>query len=654
MSAPARPNTRWRTRRESRIVWVLLATALASKVSAFQFKIGEIDASLDTTLTTGISSRLSDPDRKYYGTASGGLQNSVNADDGNLNYMSGINSLIAKGTSDLELGFGNFKAFARAYYFYDFENENGDRARTPLSAEALERVGSDIRLLDAFVVGQFEIGTSPLDLRLGSQVLSWGESTFIQNGINVINPIDVSSIRVPGAELKEALLPVPMISASYGLTENVTLEGFYQFQWEETIIDPPGTYFSSNDFAGRSGSRVYLGFGAIADTSPLGFVSRGPDVDPSDSGQFGLAARIFVPELNSTEFGFYFVNYHSRLPTISAVTPSVPINPNLTGPLTFVFTQAGLPPEQASAAASQLFGILAKYTVGGPGALTPQELAVLQAPQSQAAIENAKRVAFLQSANTGQYLIEYGEDIQLYGASFNTTIGSTGISLQGEVSYKVGVPLQVDDVELLFAALSAINPAFGPNNQLGNYLGQLDTYIPGYTKENVWQVQTTATRVFGPALGASQWLLLGEIGVTHVPGLPDKATLRFDGSGTFTSGSQEFMDNTGNGMFPATPAEGFADQTSWGYQIVTRFDYTNVFWGLNMSPLLAFAHDVSGNTPLPLGNFIEDRMTLTAALQFTYLNDWECELRYTNYFGADTYNLLADRDFISATLKFSF
>ena len=654
MSPGSLPYAWWRRHCGISASLVLLASVLPTKVAAFQFKLGEVDGGLDTTLTLGVSTRLSDPDRKFYGTSNGGLQDSVNSDDGNLNYMSGINSLVIKGTSDLELSYGRFKAFGRVYYFYDFENENSDRARTPLSDEALKQVGSDIRMLDAFVVGQFDLGTMPLDVRFGSQVLNWGESTFIQNGINVINPIDVAKIRVPGSELKEALVPVPMISASLGITEDITLEAFYQLRWSETIIDPPGTYFSTNDFVGRGGDTVMLGFGSIPDNSPLGGVPRGDDKFASDSGQFGLAVRVFAPGLNMTEFGFYFINYHSRLPTISARTPTTPINPNLTGPLTIVFSRAGLPLDQASAAANQLFGILAKYTVGGPEALTPVELAILQAPQSQAAIDGAKSIAFLQSAATARYVIEYPEDIRLYGVSFNTSLGSSGISLQGELSYKTGVPLQVDDIELLFAALSAINPAFGGNNQIGNYLGQLDTPIDGYRRENVWQAQMTATKIFGPTLGASQWVLLGEIGMTYVPGLPDQSELRFDGSGTFTSGSQEAMDNTGNGQYAASPPSAFADRTSWGYQIVTRLDYDNAFFGANVSPLLAFSQDVSGNTPRPLGNFISGRMSLTAGLQFTYLNDWQVDLRYTNYFGADVYNLVADRDFISATIKYSF
>ena len=48
-------------------------------------------------------------------------------------------------------------------------------------------------------------------------------------------------------------------------------------------------------------------------------VSRGTDLASLvDSGQWGLAVRFLAEDLNLTEFGFYFMNYHSRLPVISA------------------------------------------------------------------------------------------------------------------------------------------------------------------------------------------------------------------------------------------------------------------------------------------------------------------------------------------------
>ena len=49
----------------------------------------------------------------------------------------------------------------------------------------------------------------PGQIRVGDQVLNWGESTFIQNGISVINPFDVSKLRVPGAELKARFDAMP-------------------------------------------------------------------------------------------------------------------------------------------------------------------------------------------------------------------------------------------------------------------------------------------------------------------------------------------------------------------------------------------------------------------------------------------------------------
>ncbi len=81
----------------------------------------------------------------------------------------------------------------------------------------------------------------PAQIRVGDQVLSWGESTFIQNGINIINPFDVSKLRVPGAELKEGLVPVGMVSASISPTDYLTFEGFYQYDWEKVEIDPPAS-----------------------------------------------------------------------------------------------------------------------------------------------------------------------------------------------------------------------------------------------------------------------------------------------------------------------------------------------------------------------------------------------------------------------------
>src|SRR5690606_34789589 len=101
-------------------------------------------------------------------------------------------------------------------------------------------------------------------------------------------------------------------------------------------------------------------------------------------------------------------------------------------------------------------------------------------PAAQSIAAGALQLGLLSAAQTGRYFVEYPDKIDMLGASFNTSIGSTGISWQGDISYKMDVPLQVDDVELLFAALSSLAPQFGASNQIGNYLGQYNKYLPGY------------------------------------------------------------------------------------------------------------------------------------------------------------------------------
>ena len=51
-----------------------------------------------------------------------------------------------------------------------------------------------------------------------------------------------------------------------------------------------------------------------------------------------------------------------------------------------------------------------------------------------------------QYARTARYLIEYPEDIQRIGLSFNTEHQKSGVALQGEYTFIHDAPLQVDDV----------------------------------------------------------------------------------------------------------------------------------------------------------------------------------------------------------------
>ncbi len=594
------------------LVAAMLTACFVPAAQAIDFGGEGWSGSLDTTLSWGVRYRLDDPDPDLVGIPNGGNAFSVNGDDGNLNFGSGIVNNAAKFTSELLLEKDNFGGFFRVTGFYDDEVKNGDREKSPLSEEALDIVGSDVEILDAFLWYNFEVAEKLAEVRIGRQVLSWGESTFIQNSINVINPVDVAKIRVPGAELREALMPVSILSASIDITENGSLEAFVQLDWEETRIDPPGSYFSTNDFAGPGGERIQLGFGAAPEGPFLG-ISRTSNKEPSDSGQFGLAYRVFAPSLNDTEFGFYYINYHSRLPIISARTG----------------TNAGL---------------MAAGAVYATAGVPPGANAVVDANATNA------------YSSTARYQIEYPEDIQLLGLSFNTTVNNWAV--QGEVSHRLDVPLQVDDVELLFAALTPFNPALVAN-QLSQFLNGGNAYstdqdIPGFILRDVTQVQATVTRLVPHVLGATQFLFLAEVGVNIVNNMPDKNELRLEAPGTYISGNQTLAGAHGPAAGQFEDASRFADATSWGYRLVGRLEFDNAIGAWNLLPRIAFSQDVAGNSPGPGGSFLEGRQALTLGLAGDYLNTWSTDFSYTRYSGAGRFNLINDRDFVSFNIKYAF
>jgi len=647
------------------ILSIILALAVFGSVPVFAVDIskGEMDGRLDTTLSYGGTFRVQGRDADLIGVANRpyndgeGEANSINYDNGNLNYDPGdLVSLALKATHELELSWRQFGFFGRMYYFYDFAVKDISTRRTPLSHAAKRESGGKVKLLDAYVTADVDLLDRPISFRAGNMLLSWGESTFIQNGINVINPVDVSQLRVAGAELREAFLPIPMLAFNADISNNISLEGFYQLHWQQTEIDPEGTFFGAADHAGPGGSRVFLGFGRspddpdrpgpmdypqtpYGDMPPIGgSVPRDNDLDPSNQGQGGAALHYFAPSLNDTEFGLFYIHYHSRKPLLSGRTAPAPDFP-------------AIPTNVSEVLQLVEFGLFDGDAAGD-----------------------------------SWYFREYPENINLLGASFNTDISPVGLALQGEISCRFGQPLQVDDAELLFSALSPLDPylqtlrliehdpavllemltgTFDPSNypQLqGDIFGrsqlgaaEFDQHVVGYRRKEVVQAQFTLTKVFGPTLGADQIVLLGEIGATWILGMEDPSELRYEGPGTFTSGNDWY---TQTGLQPETQTEGFADPFSMGYRIASRADFNNAIGAWNIQPAIALAHDVVGTTPLPIGNFVEGRMAVTVACTFNYLNKYRFKLSYTNFFAARNallrYNLINDRDFASVTASYSF
>jgi len=653
---------------------------------AIEFGDGPITGSLDTTISHGLTFRVEDRDPE--------LTADVNGNDGNLNYDRGVVSNTSKFTTDLDVGTGDFGVFMRATGFFDFENENGTRERTPLSDAAKDRMASNLELLDAYVTGTFDIGDTIIDARLGRHVLNWGESTFIPNGINAINPFDVSKLRLPGSELREALLPVGLASISVAPTDALSVEGFYQLDWEKTEIDAVGSYFSTLDYVGPGARKVVISdvmerllpdnplqrdrgfeFGPLTQAinadlagntvpNPQGgapiraplqaqpifdedFVSvlRGADRTPDDAGQWGLAMRYLAEDLNDTEFGFYFMNYHSRLPTVGARTaPREAVQAGLAAAGAVGAPDSGTVAAITNRVQPQVMAQVQEMVQAGLISPAEAPTAIAGEVETQARMQTsgiASALALDRYGKSGHYFMEYPEDIQLFGLSFNTVLGASSWALQGEYSFRRDAPLQRAEIMVVGDGLAPIieglrlattDPAAVPA-----YLSSYQpTDVQGYVERDVSQIQATATRVFGPTVGADGLVFVTEAALMHVHDMPDKST--------------EPLESPAGGVLD--PKEADADATSWGYRIAARLDYNNAVGGANLHPYTQFLHDVSGNSPSPSGPFVEGRTALTIGLRADYLSRWQADIGYTRYAGDG--NELSDRDFISASLKYSF
>lgn len=661
-----------------------LMVITAPSVSAANFQLGDFDVSFDSTFSLGTSWRIENrnwndnvgkannvyngfdfsnyhpafnpsPSGAELWDGEGGY--STNGDNGNLNFDAGdAFSTIFKGTHELDIRKDNIGLFVRGMYYYDFEMSDEDRAWTnPASGiahdpcrdrEASDQLCNDVRLLDAFVYGDFDIGEMPFSVRIGQQVISWGESSLISHGISELNPVDIARLRAPGAELKEAFIPFGAVWGSLGVTENFNIEMFYQYQWEKTILPAPGSYFSTNDFAGDGGhyQNVQLGFSSNADMDldflisglnglgdmlrsgdpalgaaaqagylayPTKLTLRAPgskaELEPDDGGQYGLRLSWYLPELNDTEISLYHMNYHSRRPLFSGVTAN--------------FT--------TEAIANDLAMI-------GSGAITEDNYTDLQA--------------------FSKVLLSYPEDIKLYAMSFNTTVGTTAVA--GEITYRQDEPLQIDDVELLFAAMPQQLANAGLRPDLDG-VSQMDVFGPGeqadgFILSDTVQAQMTLTHLFGPMLGASQVTGLFEVGGININDMPDQSELRLNGPGTSRNGGIEGKEGLELAIQDGVETNPFPDEFAWGYRALVKLDYTNVFAGINVSPRIVFSHDVEGITPDPLFLFVEKRKSIAFGLDFDYQSRWSANFGYNAFFGGvGTTNQVEDRDFVSFSIKYS-
>ncbi len=613
----------------------MLLTAAGAHAESFTTQDGW-QVSLDTTVSAAIELRTSPVDYRFVGQANGGLARTPNADNGTLNFRSNpVTSAPLRITDELDVKRDDYGLFMRATVFYDpiYDGVTPDFMR--YSRAPVRSLGFDARLLDAYVYTDADIAGKSVSFRLGNQVINWGESIFIQGGINSATPFDANALERPGAELKEAVLPVPAIDARGDITHNLSAEAFYEFYWVRTRFPPDGSFYSDNDTVSDGGyyavedrsfpdSPLNINKFNLATNDPFGPVLlRAVDHHPPNQGEFGVALRSTVPALNDTEFGLYFETYHSRTP-------------------------------------------LAGYTTG----------TLASALSNNSLLLGGQGVTY---NSTARYYADYPAGIHLVGMSFSASLPG-GVGFQGEVSDRLNQPLLLatsDSVLALEApflcqlgvylsslglaalgapAVAACNQAkMDPVTAASGGLRGFGQNFPQFQRAQVVQAQASASKIMAPApeLGIASWTMVGELGVNALPDFPRNG-------GIYDS---PWATDVSSAFAPAAAMNGILQKkgkitqaAGGGVLAVTAEMPTLLPWGIDFQPFLAVFMGIAGRDAQGEGAFQEGQDSFSVGADFTYLQRIRFNLQYTNHFsiGPDTYYDLIDRDYASASVSYNF
>ncbi|HHH9110639.1 TPA: DUF1302 domain-containing protein [Pseudomonas aeruginosa] len=590
------------------VLCTLGAACAVPHASAFQIVDNPdgLTASLDSVVEYNVIYRTSKVDRRY---AADGSNVMANDNDGSEYYNRGIVSNEIKLRSELDLKYGDDGIFVRGAAWYDsavmdrapsgrdFNTHNTD-SDNEFPSDLKNRVGHKARLLDAYWYVNSEVGDHPLSFRLGRQVINWGEGLFYADGLNVSNPLDLGRVVLPSASYKDALLPVNMFSAQFGLTENLSVDAYYSLEWRRNEIVPTGAFFSDNDTFGKGSNGVLVDMrGMLADLGiPEEFVPGlngedglvtgmryGKHKAARDSGQHGMALRYIAEELNSTEFGLYYMNYHSKTPFMSIQS-----------------------------------GQMGSCSVSGSGGRYAG-LCGLGVPGLDQFVDG---LAMLDSS---YYNLVYPEDIRVFGFTVSGNVEDTNVGF--EITYRPNMPIESSmggEIEQ-YVTGTLTGGASGGEISLGDF-GTVDgSPIDLYNRGELYTTSLTTISSFGPRIGLDDLTLLTEIATNYVPG-----------------------------SITDSPNYDYLTSFSWGFTVNLSGTYQGVLPGVDLFPGITFAQSVNGNSPSLSSNFSEGRKSATAELGAKYGDSLYARISYTNFWGKRKESTMGDRDHLALTVSYSF
>lgn len=575
---------------------------------AYDFSTGidDLSGSWVTSLTGGGGIRTKnascsltgDPNSASCGAGANTAQ-WASSDDGDLNYRKGQPfSTYISATSELLLTMpsNGLKFMVRGTAMYDFLAK--DTARTPLSSAAQAQIVYDAELLDLWGEKDFTIGGNQAHVRIGNQVLNWGESIFASGGINSTNSIDVQKLLIPGAQLKTALRPAPMLSFASGLPGGFSTEAYYQFQWNGNRYPPVGSYWSVADVLGR-GSGI-----STVDTRNynLGGVDAG-SIAGSNSGNATTLANITGGLVNGQYAG---------APYYSLGIPFSTVLPNKTHPQ-YGIRFAYRPPNTGLA----LGFYYENYTDKSP---------------------------VLGTLANGSAQWSYLQNRQLFGVSANFPIGDWAVGT--ELSYR---PRDA-------VSLSGCYGAGGPLDAYTNSVaGACSQYVD--QKKLQWDLNgmlslTPSQLPLLDMVHASTAALTAEVTWIYYPGLNTNGITRTVNGQTVVqvplAGYWTWLNNNSGLGYPILEEKGTSSSVGATVDFNVTWDGTMIP-GWQVTPGVTFTDALYGYTPNFNANYLQGAKSINAYVLFNKNPaTWSLGLNYTAFWGGHQTvgQAFADRNFV--------
>lgn len=603
---------------------IVATLAAAGSAGAVEINTGNPDLVLrwDNTIRVNLANRVEGQDRE--------IINSPNFDDGDRNFDRGMVSERLDLLSEFDLIWQDrlgFRVSAAGWYDAAYESldnehlvssnhlQNG-RAALGLSDET-ERFfrGPSGEILDAFVFGKFDVGSVPVNVKLGRHTVFWGEAML--NPVHSLSygqsALDLGKLfSVPGTEAKELFLPREAVSFQVQATPELSFAGQYFFDWEQARIPEAGSFLGFNDHLLRGGESFIFGAAAVTAANPLGVnrLVRGEDQDPDKTGDWGISSR-WSPQWLDGTLGAYYRETADILPQGNA-TPAV---------------RPATPPALCRALGAAPLGPPTSTTCYiNPSAATVPEVV---------------------GGTIGRYAAAYADDIKIYGLSLSKNLW--GISFGADLNYRENMPLLSDTVSVLPASFAPFAAALPP----GSLFAPPAEGESGGARGNTWHGVLNGFATFAESPVWDSANLIVELVWNHWSDVTQNAAV-FKGRNNYTV--------IGPGGTAVTPAD---KVTKDFYGLAVNFNPTKyqVFPGADLSLPVSYSQGLSGNSAVLLGGN-EDAGSYSFGVAIDLQSKYRFDLKYVDFIGDTTANpaamitssggansLLTDRGFVVFTFK---